>query len=342
MVGVNRLNIHIYLHIVLVILCFASPYDIEYIRYQTMDHSDSGTSGTVKFTLWYGTTIYYDELDSPNSDREYYSFMNKTTPDVSILGTRTTNCPFQPRVLVEQCDNGNAVFIDGISFKTTSGLWYGVSQICRSTEQTDDYRLRNDVGVVCPEGYPYHYDCIGVDAEEPKGFDPCTQLIYFDLTRPNEFLLNAIMVDGTDSDPYATVDTTCNPTDNPSPSPTNPSISPTKNPINNPTQSPTKTLTAFPTTVSTMVPTMLLSTVCTVFTSQDMDVEARNDEGDALVTFSLFFGILSAVLCVILIIGSAYICTNLYTQAQETNDGGEHMIYNSEHFYAALLVAQWC
>eukprot|EP01083_Nonionella_stella_P078487 214824_1 len=293
--------------------------DIDFIKTEILDHTSASSGATLTITLWYNSTIYQYNVTSPNQATAYEAYL-QSAPVLSVL--HSSDCyTFEPKVMFEK-HGPNAVFIDKISFHTISGLWYGIDEICRDTEQPDALFLQSDN--VCASGF-YHYSNIGIDLDDPLDFSPHKQLIYFDMTTPNQFITNALLVDGTTIDP---VQETCNPTLN-----------------------PTKT-TNFPTQAPTIMPTMVsesaifLGTMCSVLYPDTGDVnhaDTMNDErGSVLGAFSVFFGIVAALLCVIFLVGSVCILKRVYKQVTlDKHDTYQRMIYNSENFFEALLVSQW-
>eukprot|EP01083_Nonionella_stella_P116457 346032_1 len=229
----------------------AAMNDINSIQTKMQDTGGAGSDNTLTITLWYNSTIYQYSVHGTQRDTTY----QQSIATLSIL--HSSDCyTFAAKVMLES-DGDDAAFIDKISFYTASGLWYGIDAVCRDTIQPNGLFYQDNS--VCEPGLYYHA-VIGIDKDDPQGFPPHKQLIYFDMSRPNQFIPNALLVDGIDVDP---VQETCNPTSSPTDRPTlvptkTPTPSPTKLPIMIPTMNPSINPTIGPTTPSPTQPGALL------------------------------------------------------------------------------------
>eukprot|EP01084_Bolivina_argentea_P148316 259334_1 len=161
--------------------------------------------------------------------------------------------------------------IDWITFETYSGIWYGIDGYCAFDQSDIDYYLDLDPSSdyydwieedpECPLGYSHAHFCVDNDS-----CAPAKQILYFDVSTPNEYITDSAFQDGTAVVPQietctptgtsstgsttktpTTAHPTKRPTRNPSAKPTTPS--PTSNPTTlTPTSNPSaKPTTAFPT-----------------------------------------------------------------------------------------------
>eukprot|EP01083_Nonionella_stella_P131278 398722_1 len=115
-------------------------------------------------------------------------------------------------------------------------LWYGVDGYCSYVQSDIDYYLNPSYGwtywiqeeTECPLGYSHLYFCVDNDLSS-IGCAPAKQILYFDVSIPNEYMTDAAWDDATAVVPQII---TCNPSNEQTPSPTDhPSNRPTVSPI---------------------------------------------------------------------------------------------------------------
>eukprot|EP01083_Nonionella_stella_P182849 659028_1 len=231
--------------------------DIHSIRIKIEHGTGAWTTGTLIVTLWHNATVYQYSITAPQSNVTYEAFSNET-PTLSAQPTTSTDCDIVA-VMLELADF-NAVMIDKIALYTSPDVWYGIDSICRDTLQPDPLFFLDDG--VCDSGY-YHYKQIAIDLDSPLDFSPYKQLIYFDMYRPNQFILNALLVNGNaiDTSDCPLLPTSKSPTYVPS---QNPSTPPSLSPSHNPSISPSAPPSGSPTTDN---PTIVIYTDPTIVPS---------------------------------------------------------------------------
>eukprot|EP01084_Bolivina_argentea_P148313 259331_1 len=142
--------------------------------------------------------------------------------------------------------------IDWITFETYSGIWYGIDGYCAYEQEHIDYYLDSSSSYQdwiqedseCPLGYSKLHFCVDNDMIDCA---PAKQIFYFDVSTPNEYIMDSAWEDGTAVVPQIV---TCNPSNGPTASPTEPTLSPT-DPSDGPTAAPSYDPSNGPTTSPT-------------------------------------------------------------------------------------------
>eukprot|EP01083_Nonionella_stella_P066373 174739_1 len=232
----------------------------ESVKSITVHITDNSNAGApyVKATLWFDTTIYQFNIDNPQRNTEY----SLSSTEFTTIGQSDCMDASDTKVMIQR--NGwNAVYIDWITFETYSGTWYGIDGYC-AFDQADidyyldpssDYRDWLQEEPECPLGYNPSYgytDWIEEESGCPLGYstthlhfcvdndscascEPAKQILYFDVSTPNEYITDAVWEDGTVVVPRIV---SCNPSNGPTPSPTDPSNRPTASPSYDPSNEP--------------------------------------------------------------------------------------------------------
>ena len=183
--------------------------------------------------MWYNHTVYETGQGHVGVG---VSYVLTTGSGLTNVGSSKCADPTPKLIMYNHGPNdwrADAIVIDGVSFTTNDGTFYGIDGMCISTQlytEGVDYGSKLDQNFVdnsiCgPQGRNYHSFCIDNDLTD---CGPDKQILYFDESRPNEIIHDAIWapgdnVNGLDLD-ISTI--TCTPTSSPIPS-----ISPTSNPV---------------------------------------------------------------------------------------------------------------
>eukprot|EP01083_Nonionella_stella_P006173 17949_1 len=131
--------------------------ELHFIRTTLSDKDGASSSGTITMTLWFKNTVYQYSFTNPAASEIFESYVQQSPMLTTISSSHCVNLE-EVKVMIEIDDTTDAAMIDKISIHTVSGIWFGIDQICR-------VRIDN----------------------EPDHFDPYKQIVYFDLTRPNQY-----------------------------------------------------------------------------------------------------------------------------------------------------------
>eukprot|EP01083_Nonionella_stella_P298301 1012671_1 len=145
--------------------------------FKTGNHSWHRTPHMVTLTLWSESTIYQVSTTAGQSGQTstWFNFSIHQDPYFHVLGRHCSNIT-QTKMMIE-LDNPDAVCIDQVKIVTQSGVWYGIEQFYIRNTLKDLFCIDNDQ-------YP-----------------PSKQIIYFDTTRPNQYINDAAWSNGTNVDP---------------------------------------------------------------------------------------------------------------------------------------------
>ena len=204
---------------------------------------------TMTAQLWYNHTVYQCGgflLDPSGS----YTCNITSHPNL-IVGSSQCADP-TPKMIISNT-GPDAIVLTRFWFITKDGINYGIESICISQitytegesygpELGREHELNDDH---CGSNYK-HYKSLCIDADI-NDCAPYKQIIYFDTSRPGEYITNAIWHSGIGINTVSTAGDiallTCPPTSSPSTTPTTlPSIVPSRSPSVSPTTSaPTTT-----------------------------------------------------------------------------------------------------
>eukprot|EP01083_Nonionella_stella_P308117 1085798_1 len=217
----------------------------ESVKTITVRLTDTPTAGAphVKATLWFDTAIYEFTLDNLQPNTQYAL----SSTEFTTIGQSDCMDASDTKIMIER--DGGAVFIDWVSFETYSGTWYGIDGYCAFDQADIDYYLANYYDWIqedseCPLGYSKLHFCVDNDMIDCA---PAKQILYFDVSTPNEYIMDSAWEDGTAVVPQIV---TCNPSNGPTASPTEPTLSPT-DPSDGPTAAPSYDPSNGPTTSPT-------------------------------------------------------------------------------------------
>eukprot|EP01083_Nonionella_stella_P106446 307280_1 len=169
----------------------------------TMGSAFSNDNFTV--TLWFNHTIYQTRFIPSDRDTWYRAYRDTSSPTLSILSS--SHCNPESKIMFEQISGGDSLKVNTIQFYTESGDFYAIRKH-KKDGVTKEFICIDAVGTTC---------------------DPPKQMFYFDISRPNTYIEDAVHMDATSVTPQIE---TCDPTASPSKSPSNePSVSPTRDPF---------------------------------------------------------------------------------------------------------------
>ena len=163
-------------------------------------------------------------------------------------------------------DHSDAVIIDRFFVEMSDGTFYGIDKWC--IYDTDN--LGTDLIAHTPisdnicGANTIYASFLGVDNHIPGGWAPKSQIGYFDMNQPDQYITDALWADGTtqtilqecSSNSATTTDPSQDPTIDPTADPTiDPTRDPTRDPTADPTSDPTRDPTADPSRDPTSDPT---------------------------------------------------------------------------------------
>eukprot|EP01084_Bolivina_argentea_P088063 158985_1 len=192
-----------------IIICYISLMSISSalndVQSINVEIANISSANTATLTLWFNFTIYQYILSAISSDsvlRSTISAYKDTNPTFTILGSSTChptkyhNKP-EAKVLVENNDT-NQLMINKIWFTLNDNTSFGWENICIPGDGINHFMHRNKYQLPhnnCAASHSnYKYLCID---HEPDDCGPYKQIIYFDLSRPNQNISNAKWADGT-------------------------------------------------------------------------------------------------------------------------------------------------
>ena len=201
------------------------------LRVTTDASSSAVTSSTVQLEVWFGGKSY-ECLIAPTATSTSYECSTFEIADSGISNTRTA-----PLKVVN--GHADAAGFSSLSITTSSGTFYSISDICiDSTALLGSFYynwVSQDALGSCASG-TVQYTGLWVDAEVPSSSGsawPPTQYVYFDLSRPNEVIDDAVWSTSLQYTSNPTPSPTALPTANPTLQPTTeaPSAVPTERPL---------------------------------------------------------------------------------------------------------------
>eukprot|EP01083_Nonionella_stella_P176021 614724_1 len=181
----------------------------EVTQFDFLTHSlkSSGSKNNFIITLWFNHTIYQNQFNSPSeSDTWFQAYKDTSNPRFSILGS--SHCNPESKIMFEQISGGDSLKVNTIQFYTESGDFYAIRKH-KKDGVTKEYICIDAVGTTC---------------------DPPKQMFYFDISRPNTYIEDAVYMDATSVTPQIE---TCEPTASPSNH-----LDPTKSVSNEPSMNP--------------------------------------------------------------------------------------------------------
>eukprot|EP01083_Nonionella_stella_P054721 144439_1 len=219
----------------------------------------SWTVDPITVTIWFDHVVYQYPLVTDASTKTY------TTTSLSVLGKYECASSNPPSKIMFSNPGADGLMMDEIKITTTSGTWYGIQGRC-----IDDLFMVTQSWVVDSDGYEDWYTAeplcdsgnsniwICIDNQDTD-CGPAKQVLYFDTSRPNQYINDADWSEGgTVSASVGTCPTpqpTNNPTAKPTTNPSEPTHDPTSKPTNQPTAKPTRNPTSNPTNKPTSNPT---------------------------------------------------------------------------------------
>eukprot|EP01083_Nonionella_stella_P176717 619037_1 len=225
------------------------------------DDKEADLEKTLYITLWFNFTIYQYSIDRPRQGMIYSSDSSTT---FSVLGA--SDCPNpqynntpETKLMFENND-GYYVIIEKVSFNTLSGLWYGIDSICLTQDvinfvKSTPYKSSLIAETGCNSGQAFKYMCVtNKRSSESCSLGEYKQIVYFDITRPNQFITNAEFITDNSLVPQTK---TCDPTH--SPTTFQPTSTPTLTPTSHPTSVPTLNPSTIPSSKPTFSPTIIPS-----------------------------------------------------------------------------------
>eukprot|EP01083_Nonionella_stella_P186786 684844_1 len=192
--------------------------EVTQFGFLTHTNPTSGSIDNFIVTLWFNHTIYQNEFYPRDRDTWYHAYKETPNPRFTILGS--SHCNPETKIMFEQMSGDDSVKFTTIQFDTYSGDFYAI----RADGVTEEYMCVDSVGSEC---------------EPPK------QIFYFDISRPNTYIEDAVHIDATSVTPQIE---TCNPT-------ASPSNHPTKSPSNEPSVNPSRA-TAHPSSNPSVAPSI--------------------------------------------------------------------------------------
>eukprot|EP01083_Nonionella_stella_P154075 495964_1 len=155
--------------------------DVSSLTITIADDQNATTHGLSHVTLWYNFTVYRYSLNQTLPSQPYSAYQT-STPRLQILGRThceyTTN-PTDSQVMIEH-DHANPIKIDKILFHTASGHWYGIDKFVQNGT-TKATLCVNNQSTTC---------------------GPSKQILHFDITRPNQWILDALWSTGSNVTPH--------------------------------------------------------------------------------------------------------------------------------------------
>ena len=169
--------------------------------FKTHTISYAGTSGTVKLYLWFDNKIYSCSFNPTSADTEYSCNDNSWTD----LGYRCNN-DNDYKILIDNSASADGVVIDKLFIKLLDGTYYGIDQFCIAdasvTGPQYDYPSWNagDYNSNCPSttNSDHLYVKILCIDNEASDCGPGKVMMEFDINSPNQYISNALFIDGTD------------------------------------------------------------------------------------------------------------------------------------------------
>ena len=214
----------------------------------------AGTSATVTIQLWFNYTIYQCQLSAPSNRGHTYSCDVTQHPEY-IVGTSYCD-DATPRIMIQN-HHSDGVLFSSVYFTTINNITYGIESFCipQSISYGAYYSNLEIADTECGSSTEYkHYDALCIDSDVPTTNSgscyPPKQMLYFDTSKPDQYINAATWSPADDIECPPTSSPTTNPTSaptklpsstptiNPSLEPTTSSQPPTLNPTNNPTLTP--------------------------------------------------------------------------------------------------------
>eukprot|EP01083_Nonionella_stella_P150828 481086_1 len=198
----------------------------------------SWTVETITVTIWFDHVVYQYPLVTDVSTKTY------TTTSLSVLGKYECASSNPPSKIMFSNPGADGLMMDEIKITTTSGTWYGIQGRCiddalLDTQYWIDYDSYQDwhtAEPLCDSGNSNIWICID---NEDADCGPAKQVLYFDTSRPSQYILDADWSEGATVSASAGTCPTPQPTNNPTANPTNkPTLAPTLPPMNAPTTNP--------------------------------------------------------------------------------------------------------
>eukprot|EP01084_Bolivina_argentea_P138018 243061_1 len=232
--------------------------DVQSFGFKTSTGSTDGTSNNIiELTLWFNHTIYQCDIDSPSKDTTYSCSSSQYT----IIDSFECNA-FDNALLIHNPSSfHDSITLDNVFVTTKNSITYGINGICIPNTAFIGDRYDSQFLVTsntdCSSGYN-NFDKICIDDQTSDCY-PDHQLLLFDISKPNEYISNALWNDGQS---VTTDIITCDPTTKPTPAPTTllPTVTPTNIPTKIPTNMPSKTPTNMPSSSPSSIPSMAPTT----------------------------------------------------------------------------------
>eukprot|EP01083_Nonionella_stella_P071545 192202_1 len=190
---------------------------------------DASSVNPIPITFWFNVTMYQFTL-FPTKINTTYSTSTFTITHPPDCGPESDHNTSQAKIMVENSDN-DVLVLDTFTFTLGSGVWYGINGRCLDDLLVDTQSFLSWTNYYdflldesnCGSSQSNIWMCIDDDSAD---CGPYKQIFYFDLTRPNQFINDALWSDGTN---ILSQTTSCDPTAHPTENQTH---VPTNNPAN--------------------------------------------------------------------------------------------------------------